>query len=114
MEGLGVTASAGGDYDGDEVFITADRGLLDFMLAMEERTQALPISEESKKVKFAPTPDAKVLRGQDRAAQFREHAPTQHRFVTDSGAAHPKQRRGQRLGEHIAAGRIDPLSLQCA
>ena len=39
-QGLGVTALAGGDYDGDEVFITADRGLLEFMLATEGPAQA--------------------------------------------------------------------------
>ncbi|CAE7380722.1 unnamed protein product [Symbiodinium sp. CCMP2592] len=44
-KGLGITALGGGDYDGDTIFVTANRGLLNFIDQTEEAVRNLPHAE---------------------------------------------------------------------
>ena len=57
--GAGITALGGGDYDGDTLFVTANRHLLNYVDATEAAVRAIP-KEEADAVKNLLTQDTKT------------------------------------------------------
>lgn len=75
-KGLGITALGGGDYDGDTIFVTANRGLLNFVDQTEEAVRNLAHAEAAtikKAVHEEPRTAWAASRLIHRAAEYVRH-----------------------------------------